>query len=439
MSFMSKYTIWSAVLVVFFLISGYFFLGPTSKPFSFGLDLVGGTELVYRADTSQVDDVSQAMISLKGVIERRVNLFGVSEPLVQTESAGIISGNNEERLIVELPGVTDIETAKQIIGETPVLEFRLARPDFETIVSQNPDASLDEIFLPAELTGRYLERARVEFGQTSNQPLINIQFNSDGKEIFSRLTREHTGEVLAIVLDGKLLSTPVIQEEIRDGQAQITGAFTTEDARNLVRDLNFGSLPVPIEFYTSQTVGATLGSEALIAGVYAGLVGFVVLSAFMILWYRVPGLISVLALISYAVMSLTIFKLIPVTLTAAGIAGFILSVGMAVDANVLIFERSKEEMKKGKSISESFQEGFHRAWASIRDSNTASIITAIILFWLGTSAVKGFALTLGIGVAVSMFTAITVSRTLLFAIVPSDKDRDISKLKKFVFGSGVIN
>ncbi|MDO8424242.1 MAG: protein translocase subunit SecD [bacterium] len=435
---MRKHAVISLILLVLFGLLGWYFLlnqrgGDSKFPFRFGLDLIGGTELVYKADTSKVEDVGGAMETLKEVIERRVNIFGVSEPLIQTESAGLISGNREERLIVELPGVKDLDKAIALIGETPVLDFRLARPDFQEIITNNPEASLEALFIPTELTGRYLSRARVEFDPNTGTPLVGLQFNDEGRELFATLTREHKGEVLAIILDGGILSAPVIQDEIRDGNAQITGTFTPEEAKELVRNLNYGALPVPIALSTSQTIGASLGEAALQAGIYAGLIGFAALSIFLILWYRLPGLVSVVALVSYIIVSLTLFKLIPVTLTAAGMAGFILSIGMAVDANVLIFERSKEELKKGKSIYDALHEGFHRAWLSIRDSNISSIITAAVLFWLGTSAVKGFALTLGVGVLVSMFTAITVSRTFLFAIAPKSE----SKFKRFLFSNGL--
>jgi len=415
---MRKYLIYSLILIATFAFIAFFFFKSQARPFRFGLDLVGGTELIYRADTSAVSDKAGAMDSLKEVIERRVNLFGVSEPLVQTEQGGIISGNRDDRLIVELPGVTDIEEAKALIGQTPVLEFHLVE---------------QELFVPTGLSGRFLKHASVGFNQTTGAAVVNLEFDEEGKKLFAQITKEHKSEVLAIILDGNLLSAPVIQDEITDGKALITGNFSPEQAKSLVRNLNYGALPVPITLLSSQTIGATLGEVALARGISAGLIGFVALSIFLIFWYRLPGLVSVVALISYIVLSLTIFKLIPVTLTAAGIAGFILSIGMAVDANVLIFERSKEELKKGKSIHDALHEGFHRAWASIRDSNIASIITALILFWLGTSAVKGFALTLGIGVLISMFTAITVSRTFLFAIVPSNE----SKLKRFLFSNGL--
>lgn len=417
-----KYWIWTAILILIFAVLAYFFLRPGSRPFSLGLDLVGGTELVYKADTSKASDRVGAMESLKDVIERRVNVFGVSEPLVQTEHAGFVSGFHDDRLIVELPGVADIEKAKQMIGETPTLEFQLEK-------AFNASST---ILLPTGLTGEYLERAQVVFDPNTSAPLIGLTFNQTGAEKFAQLTRDHKGERLAIVLDGQILSEPVIQDVITNGEAQITGHFSINEATTLVRNLNYGALPVPISLLSSQTIGATLGQSALAASMKAGIWGFAILALFLILWYRLPGLIASLALIFYVVISLTVFKLIPVTLTAAGLAGFILSIGMAVDANVLIFERTKEELKRGKSITDGLHEGFSRAWLSIRDSNISSMITALILFWLGTSAVKGFALTLGLGVVISMFTAITVSRTFLFAVAPKQE----SKLKRFLFSNG---
>ena len=434
---MSKHIWISIALLAAFIFAGFFLVKSEEDgarfPFHFGLDLVGGTELVYRADVSNADDVDGAMESLKEVIERRVNLFGVSEPLVQTERAGLISGNEEERLIVELPGVTDLEEAVAIIGDTPVLEFRLERENAGEIISTNPDPSVEDIFAYTGLTGRYLSRARVEFDPTTGTAYVGLEFDDEGSELFRTLTAEHKGEVLAIILDGEVLSVPVIVDEIRDGQAQITGNFNPEEARELVRNLNYGALPVPIELATSQTIGATLGGEALDTGVRAGIIGFIVLSLFMILWYRLPGVVATVALVSYVIISLAIFKLVPVTLTLAGVAGFILSIGMAVDANILIFERMKEELRRGRSIREAISDGFSRAWLSIRDSNISSIITAVILFWLGTSAVKGFALTLGVGVLVSMISAVSVSRTFLLALSPKVD----TPTKKFLFSNGL--
>ncbi|MHB0978228.1 MAG: protein translocase subunit SecD [Minisyncoccota bacterium] len=426
-----KHIVISILLLIVFVALG-FLLTKDYKPFKFGLDLVGGTELVYKADTSKVNSVGDAMNSLKDVIERRVNMFGVSEPIVQTESAGIVSGNKEERLIVELPGVTDIDEAIALIGQTPVLEFRLQKPNAEEISKANPNATIEDIFTSTGLTGRYLSRATVEFDPNTQMPLVGLLFNSEGTDLFSKITTDNKGQILAIILDGKVLSAPVIQDAITNGKAQITGGFTAQEAKDLVRNLNYGALPVPIALSTSQTIGASLGVSALDSGVRAGEIGFIALAIFLILWYRLPGLIATVALVSYIILSLWVFKIIPVTLTAAGLAGFILSIGMAVDANVLIFERTKEELKKGKSIYDALHEGFSRAWLSIRDSNVSSIITAVVLFWLGTSAVKGFALTLGLGVLISMFTAISVSRTFLFAIAPKGD----SGFKRFLFSNG---
>jgi protein-export membrane protein SecD len=434
-----RYILSSVALLAIFALLGYFLMRserPGAKyPFRYGLDLVGGTELVYKADTSKVSDVGEAMQALKEVIERRINIFGVSEPIIQTENAGIVSGNQNERLLVGLPQITDLEAAKKMIGETPTLEFRLQKPDAQTLLanaSSTQNIGLDDIFYPAELTGRYLSRARVEFDQRTGAPMVGIEFNSEGADLFAKITRENIGKPLAVVLDGQVLSAPVIQTEITGGQAQITGNFSAEEAKTLVRNLNYGALPVPISLESSQTVGASLGQSAFHSGVKAGIYGFIALVIFLVLWYRLPGLVASVALVSYIILSLVIFKMVPVTLTAAGLAGFILSIGMAVDANVLIFERTKEELKAGRSINDALHEGFHRAWLSIRDSNISSIITAIVLFWLGTSAVKGFALTLGIGVLVSMFTAITVSRTFLFAIAPKGENA----FKRFLFSNG---
>lgn len=437
-----KHIIISLLLLVVFVVLGYFLVRgqkPNSKfPFKFGLDLVGGTELLYKADTSKVSNISDAMSSLKDVIERRVNIFGVSEPLVQTEQAGFISGNRDDRLIVELPGVTDINQAIAMIGQTPILEFRLQKSNAAEILKANPKATIDDVFTSTGLTGRYLSHATVEFDPNTQAPQVGLEFNSEGSDLFSKITTDNKGQILAIILDGQVLSAPVIRDAITNGKAQITGTFTADQAKSLVKNLNYGALPVPlIQPPQSLLVGASLGQSALASGVRAGEIGFIALVIFLILWYRLPGLVASVALVSYIILSLWIFKMIPVTLTAAGLAGFILSIGMAVDANVLIFERTKEELKKGKGIHDSLHEGFSRAWLSIRDSNVSSIITAIVLFWLGTSAVKGFALTLGLGVLISMFTAISVSRTFLFAIAPSSTaDKKEGGFKRFLFSNG---
>ena len=393
-------------------------------PFKLGLDLAGGTELTYRADVSKLaaEDVDGSMNSLRDVIERRVNVFGVSEPIVQVEETGAFAEGKEHRLIVGLPGVTDVDKAVALIGKTPLLEFMLLKKDSEQklqeiLTSENPSASAD-FFEETGITGRLVERAQLEFTQTSgpSEPAVSLTFNSEGRDLIAKVTKEHVNEILAIFLDGSAISMPYIRQEITDGKAQISGNFTAAEARELVRDLNYGSLPVPIELIGTQTIGPSLGSAALAAGVKAGIVGSILVALFLILWYRFPGFIASVSLVMYIAISLAIFKLIPVTLTAAGLAGFILSIGMAVDANVLIFERLREELARGKGLYDAMHEGFRRAWLSIRDSNISSLITAIVLFWIGTSSVKGFALTFGIGVFVSMFTAITASRIFLYAV-----------------------
>jgi protein-export membrane protein SecD len=404
-----------------------------SKTFKLGLDLRGGVHLVYQADTSKIApaEVGDAMAGLRDVIERRINLFGVAEPLVQIEEKGILKTveNREQRLIVELPGVTDVNQAIKMIGETPFLEFRIENPDIQI----KEDTRLDEAFLPTALTGRFLKKANLDFNQITYEPEISLEFNDKGAKIFGQLTKENVGKKLAIFLDGAPISIPVVREEISSGKAQITGQFTPQEAKVLVQRLNSGALPVPVNLISQQNIGPTLGERVLMKDLNAGIYGIILVALFLILWYRLPGLISVLALIIYTAIVLALFKIIPVTITAAGIAGFILSVGMAVDANILIFERMKEERRQGKALSSAITEGFSRAWLSIRDSNVSSLISASILYWMGTSMVKGFALTLGIGVLVSMFSAITISRTFLIALGAKGE----SKLSKFLFSTGI--
>lgn len=429
-----------AVMGFFLYASQFQGSGPLARfPFRLGLDLAGGTELVYRADTSGIapGQVSEAMAALRDVIETRTNLFGVSEPLVQVEQGSALSGVSEERLLVQLPGVTDIREAVAMIGKTPLLEFKLLRSD---ITSEEQARALpsDQLFIPTGLTGRFLANAQLLFGAgtgaaLANEPVVTLEFNSEGAELFAKITREHQGEILAIFLDGAVISSPMIQNEITGGKAQISGSFTPEEARELVRNLNFGALPLPIELIATQTVGATLGASAVAAGVYAGVVGFLSIALFLILWYRLPGVLAVLSLGIYVVAMLSLFKLIPVTLTAAGIAGFILSVGMAVDANVLIFERIKEELRQRADAHEAILQGFSRAWFSIRDANISSIISAVILFWLGTSLVRGFAVTFGLGVIISVITAVVISRTFLLAV----SSRKNTKIMTFLLGNGI--
>ncbi|MFC1598154.1 protein translocase subunit SecD [Patescibacteria group bacterium] len=488
-----------------------------------GLDLQGGTSLLYKADVTDIEDAERgsALEGVRDVIERRIDAFGVSEPNIQTVRSG-----EDWRILVELPGVTDITEAVNRIGETPLLEFKkegeppeltdeekeeirtaneevkkkaeavlaqalagekfadLARehsddpgsaeeggdlgefeqgqmvPEFDEVVFEK--ATVGEVYpelvessfgyhiiklnartIPEEavatasarhilfrtesetppilgpnyeatgLTGEQLDRADVTLDPNTGLPTVSLSFNKAGKELFGQITKENVGKTVAIYLDGIPISTPVVQQEINTGEAVISGDFTLEEAKELAQRLNAGALPVPVELMSQQNVGPTLGQTSVERSLFAGILGLILLSIFMIAYYRLPGLLAVLALTIYFMVVLAIFKLWPVTLTLAGIAGFILSIGMAVDANVLIFERFKEELRSGKPVSQSIDEGFKRAWSSIRDANLSSLITCLILYWFGSSLIRGFAITLAIGIAISMFSAITITKNLL--------------------------
>jgi protein-export membrane protein SecD len=339
--------------------------------------------------------------------------------------------------------VTDVDQAVKEIGATPVLEFRLATAAelkaFQastTVQNESTTTQATEysaLFKDTGLTGRMVSRASVQFNQTTNAPQVGLNFTTDGAKLFGSITRDNIGNYIGIFLDGNLISAPVVQAEIDGGQAQITGTFTLAEVQTLVRDLNFGALPVPISLLSTQTIGPTLGQEAVHGGIFAGIVAFIIIGLFLIAWYRLPGLVAVVALAVYTALMLALFKLIPVTLSAAGIAGFIITIGMAVDANILIFERMKEELRAGRGVSDAMHEGFTRAWTSIRDSNISSIITGVILYYFGsTSVVTGFALVFTVGVLVSMFTAITASRLFLYAVAPSKT----TKLSTFLISNG---
>jgi preprotein translocase subunit SecD len=385
-------------------------------PYKLGLDLQGGVHLVYQADLSRVDSANydSAMGGLRDVIERRVNFFGVSEPLVQTEGDG-----GERRLIVQLAGIFDTHQAIQLIGDPPLLDFREPKPNYSEIIESNTlvfetgEGEFEDPFVITYLNGSLLDRADVGFNNITQEPLITLQFNSEGAQLFEEITARNIGQPLAIYLDGAPLQTPIVQTAISGGRAQITGDFELQEVQRIVRELNAGAIPVGIDLIFQETVGPTLGQISLEQSLRAALLGLTLVTVFMIAFYRIPGLLAALALLIYIVLMLSLFKLIGVTLTLAGIAGLILSIGMAVDANILIFSRMREELKEGKTFATAIEEGFRRAWPSIRDGNITTILVAVILFGFGSSFVQGFALALSVGILLSMFSAIFVTKNFL--------------------------
>jgi protein-export membrane protein SecD len=408
----SKAFIYSIIIVLITLLAGFFILPQGfDQRFEFqkwrlGLDLIGGSHLVYEVDLSKVKEPDQSIVldGLRDVIEKRVNLFGVSEPQVYLAKSG-----DSQRLIVELAGVKDVKEAIKQIGLTPLLYFA---------ESGAPTEEGGELqFTPTELTGRYISGAQLTFDQVTRSPQISLSFNKEGSQLFADITGRNVGKPVAVFLDNNLITAPVVQEKIIGGQAQITGQFTIQEAKELVGRFNAGALPAPINLINQQTIGASLGADSLQKTLYAGLIGTLILIAFMIFYYRGFGFVASLALLVYLAITLGIFKLFGITLTLSGIAGFILSIGMAVDANILIFERTREEIKKGLSKATAISEGFKRAWPSIRDSNVTTIITAVILYYFTSGFVQGFALALLIGVIVSMFSAIIVTRSFLNTII----------------------
>ncbi|HLC03306.1 MAG TPA: protein translocase subunit SecD [Anaerolineales bacterium] len=429
-----------------------------------GLDLQGGLRVLLEADVPASQDVtSEQLTTARSIIENRVNGLGVSEPLIQ------IAGNR--RILVELPGIGDPEQAVAAIKETGLLEFvdpgttnqsevialegQVITTDFGEPAGSEPpsppetsltpetaqatvdgtaeatqgaatptagagDGSSPPIFYHTVMTGAVLKSAGVNTDQTG-VPYVAFELTNEGSTLFGDYTSSHVGQYLMIVLDKKVISTPRIQEAITTGTGSITGNFTVADANALAVQLRYGALPVPLKVVESQSVGPTLGQDSLRKSTIAGIVGLTVVILFMALYYRLPGLVADMALIVYALTTFALFKMIPVTLTLPGIAGFVLSIGVAVDANILIFERMKEELRGGRTLAQAIDLGFSRAWPSIRDSNLSTLITCLILYWFGStfgaSIVKGFALTLATGVLVSLFTAITVTRTFLHVIL----------------------
>lgn len=387
----------------------------TTKPFKKGLDIQGGIHLVVEAkdvkekiiDNKVVEpaikvnpEVMQAAIA---VVRQRVDGLGVAEPLIQLKG--------ERQIIVELPGIKDPQDAVKLIGETAKLDFRRQDP-------KDPSK-----WVETGVYGNMLKDARANLRGT-NDWIIEFEFNSEGAKKFGDLTTELVGQPLGIFLDNRLVSAPRVNQPITGGSGIIEGSFTAEEAKKLAIQLKAGQLPVPLEMVENRTVGPTLGQEAVEKSFFAGLAGLALVVVFMVWFYRIPGVIADIALLFYACLNMAVFKLIPVTLTVPGIAGFILSIGMAVDANILIFERTKEELRMGKSIFNAVESGFQRAFSSIFDSNATTLISCAVLYYFGTGLIRGFAVTLAIGVIISMFTAITVSRALMRITVRFRKMRN---------------
>ncbi|MBD2344013.1 protein translocase subunit SecD [Anabaena subtropica] len=420
-------------------------------PVPLGLDLRGGSQLTILVKPSaQIPQITERELDgVKRVVEGRINGLGVSEPVIQTVGT--------DKILVQLPGVNDPEQAERVLGGTAQLEFRKQKPGTETQVLafqasrlelkakqeelrksddkaainknledlEKNNQAIAELFESTDppLDGKHLQDAYGEPNQGANWN-VAIRFDQKGGELFAELTKNlaGTGRSIGIFLDNELISAPNVGIEfaatgITGGSAVITGRFTAQQANDLGVQLRGGALPVPVEIAEIRTVGATLGKDSINSSIYAGLGGLILVLIFMVVYYRLPGLIADISLIVYSTLTWASFALLGVTLTLPGIAGFILSIGMAVDANVLIFERTREELRAGKSLYRSVESGFYRAFSSILDGNVTTVIACAALFWLGAGLVKGFALTLALGVAVSMFTAITCSRTLMFLAI----------------------
>lgn len=386
-----------------------------------GLDLQGGTQVLLKANMQELEpeDHKDALESSKEIINRRIDLFGINESVVQTSVV-----EDDYRIIVELPGVSDINQALDLIGATAQLDFREL-----TAEAKATDSATFNDFIKTELTGKNLKRSRVEFDQNTGQPNVSLEFDQEGAKLFEEITTRNVNYPVGIFLDQYPVTTPVVNTPISDGRAVISGSFTIDEAKDVSIQLNAGALPVPIEIIEQRNIGATLGNESIQKSITAGAIGLAMVMLFMVLYYGALGLIADIALVIYGLVTLAVYKLIPVTITLPGLAGFILSVGMAVDSNILIFERMKEELRLGKKWQIAMELGFGRAWDSIKDANTATLITAFILFnplgwsFLNTSGmIRGFALTLTIGIVISLFTGIFVTRTLLRVLYKGPKE-----------------
>jgi len=399
---MNQQKLMMIVILVVVILSSYINL---TKDISKGLDIQGGIRLVLEAQTTEkVKEINKTVMgSVMSVVRNRVDALGVAEPIVQQK------GSNQ--IIVEIPSVKDPQEAVRIIGETTELKFK------EQVRGPNGEITWKD----TGLDGYMIKDASAVPQGMGTQWSVSLTFNAEGTKLFADITTRLVGQPLGIELDGRIISSPTVNESITGGIASITGNFTAKEAQELALKLKAGQFPVPLKMIENRTVGPTLGQEAVDKSIIAGTLGLGGVILFMFLYYRFPGLVADIALLIYSLMSLAIFKLIPVTLTVPGIAGFILSIGMAVDANILIFERTKEELKEGRSIFNAVEVGFDRAFASIFDSNMTTIISCAVLFYFGTGLIKGFALTLGIGVIISMFTAITVTKTLLKQLITYKK------------------
>lgn len=444
-----RHSIRNIVIISVIIIIALFIVWPSNPGIHFGginidfktvlgLDLVGGVQALLEADVAegqQIDD--QSMQAAKQIVENRVNGLGVSEAVVQ--QAG------DRRIVVELPGQQDPEQALQALKQTGLLEFvdfsglsqeeifnlESSQVNINTDASANADSSLteNEPTFHTVMTGARLRDAQVTTTQ-AGQFQIAFELDEEGAQIFKDFTGQHIGDVLAIVLDKKIISAPRIDGQIPDGQGVITGNFTYEDANTLAVQLRYGALPIPLIVVESRTVGPTLGQDSLQKSLVAGLIGFTIVILFMAIYYRVPGLVANIAILIYALITFSIYRTIPVTLTLAGIAGFLLSTGSALDANILIFERLKEELRSGKTYQQAIDQGWRRAWPSIRDSNIATLITCGILLYFGSqfgaTIVQGFAVTLGLGIFVSVFTAIFVTRVFLSLSITYLKPKNLT-------------
>jgi len=395
-----------------------------------GLDLVGGVQALLEADLPEGTTVdSEKMQTATRIVENRVNGLGVTEALVQ--QAG------DKRIVVELPGIEDPTVAIATIQETGLLEFVAMGfsplPAGEVIVT---DVATSEAPLEGEqvwetiMTGDTIENVQVS-RDPSGQYVIQFRLNPEGAQIFADYTSEHVGEYLGIVLDKTVISAPTVNEPITEGEGVISGAFTVESANNLAVQLRYGSLPIPLKVVETRTIGPSLGQDSLQKSLMALLIGFIIVILFMAIYYRLPGVLADVSIIIYALVTFSIFRYIPVTLTLPGIAGFMLSTGSALDANILIFERLKEELRAGRKLNQAVDIAWKRAWPSIRDSNIATLITCGILFWFGSAfgatIVKGFSLTLAIGVVISLFTALVITRTFLNLVIVYVRDKNYSR------------